>query len=72
MASEKYTMRGYQFKEFLKGNKEGLKLVLMAGAGFTTWGLDLIQDPTLKGLCAALVAAVVKFGLDALDYWLKD
>lgn len=68
----KFSMIGYSFKEFLKGNKESAKLILMALAAFSTYGANLVKDPVLNGLVIALAAAITKFGLDAFDYWLKD
>lgn len=72
MVSEKYTMKGYKFKEFLRGNKEGIKLLITAVAAYATYAVDLIQDPVLKASTVTVVAAVVKFGLDAFDYFLKE
>lgn len=72
MVSEKYTMRGYKFKEFLRGNKERVKVLVIAVAGYSTWAMDFIEDPVLKGLTAAVVAGLVALLGDGIDYWLSE
>lgn len=61
--TERFSFKGWRFVEWLKGNKEAVKLVVAAAMGF--W---VPADPQWKVLAAALT----KFVLDSIDYWLKE
>lgn len=65
-------MKGWSAKEWARGNKEGIKLLVTALAAYGAYAINLIQDPVIKAATVGLVAAVVKFGLDTFDYWLKE
>jgi hypothetical protein len=57
------SLKGWQFVEWLRGNKESAKLVVSAIFGF--W---IPADPQVKVLAAALLKLI----LDTLDYALKE
>jgi len=57
------SLRGWNFREWLRGNKEAAKLVIAALFGF--W---VPADPAVKGLAAALLKLV----LDTIDYAVKE
>lgn len=61
---------GWSWKEWARGNKESLKLTLVASAGFVLYGLEFIPDPKLKALVTGVAMAVGKLGLDSFHFWL--
>lgn len=60
--TKKFSFTGWKLLELATGNKESFKLVIAAALGF--W---VPVDPQWKLFAAALT----KFVLDSIDYWLK-
>jgi hypothetical protein len=63
---------GFSFKTLVLNNKTGLKVVVGALGGYLTYLAGAVHDPQLNALASAAAGFVVKFGLDALDFWLTD
>lgn len=67
MVSEKYTMKGYSFKEWARLNKDNFKAVVVFLTGYSYLiGFDW------KTFAVAGAAVLSKFVLDGIDYWLKE
>ena len=66
------SMTGYSPRTWLTKNKGDLKLILVAVAAVGTFFLSRIQPPELNAAISGVVAAVVKFRADGVDYWLSD
>ena len=69
--SPRFSFVGYSAPTWLSKNKESLKLIVVAVAGIGSYFVTKIQPPELNAAIAGVVAAVIKFLVDALDYWLS-
>jgi len=66
MSSERFSLEGWEFWEWLKGNWKTVKEVGKAVVpGLLAWVQT--QDPAVSGI----VVVVGKFALDTLEYWIK-
>lgn len=68
----RYSFTGYSPPTWLSKNKESLKAIVVAVAGVATYFLATVKPPELNVAVAGVVAAFVKFAIDALDYWLSQ
>ena len=66
------SLDGYKFETWFRKNKEDLKLIVTAIAAVGTYFLSSIQPPALNTAISGVAAAVVKFLLDGIDFWLTD
>lgn len=70
--SKSGSMKGWRFKEWLKRNKESLKMLITGTIGlgvfFATKYLPIEASAGISGVSAI----VSKLGLDALDFYLSD
>jgi len=61
--STKFSFAGWDWKKWLKGNKEATKLLVSAIFGFWVPG-----SPEMK----VLAGAVLKLVLDTIDFWVSE
>lgn len=69
--TEKYTMKGYSFKEWASRNTETFKLLAAAVIGLGTFFTASWPEPW-SAFAATTASLVSKLALDAFDYWLKE
>jgi hypothetical protein len=69
--SPRFSFTGYSAPTWLAKNAEALKAIGVAVAGLATYFVAKIQPPEFGVVISGIVASVVKFLLDALDYWLS-
>ena len=70
--SEPFSFKGYSFVTWLRRNKETLKNILMIISGISTYAItNYLPTWATLGL-AGLVAALVKLGVDAIDYYTTE
>ena len=69
--SNRFSFKGWEFKEWLKRNKESLRLMLSVGFGLFAAQIVGFEDFTTAGGVGTLVTAVSKLILDSFDYWVS-
>jgi len=67
----RFSFKGWEFKEWLKRNKESLRLMLSVGLGLLAAQIVGFEDFTKAGAIGTLVTAVSKLILDSFDYWIS-
>ena len=66
------SVAGYSIRIWLAKNKGDLKLIITAAAGVAMFFLAKVQPPELNAAISAVAAAVTKFLVDGLDFWLTE
>lgn len=65
-ASPAASFKGYSLIEYLKRNKAGIKVLLGVAAGYVSTKFGANTDIALA------LGTVIKFALDAVDYFLSE
>lgn len=63
---------GWSFRTWLAKNKGTVKIVVAAVGAYVASLAGAITNPDLNAIASGVVGLGIKFGLDALDYWLSE
>jgi hypothetical protein len=67
----RFSFKGWEFKTWVKMNKESLRLMLSVGVGlFSAWVVGFENFATSASI-GTLATAVSKLILDSFDYWVS-
>lgn len=67
----RFSFKGWEFREWLKSNKGNLRMILSVILGLTAASIVGFQDLTTAGTVGTLATAISKLILDSFDYYVS-
>lgn len=71
MTPNRFSFKGYEFKEWAKRNKDSLKTILSGIFALTSFFYVGLEDVIVSGGVAVITGGVSKLFLDGFDYWIS-
>lgn len=71
MVNQRFSLKGWDFKTWLAGNKDSLKILIAGAVGVATY-FSLRLNPSLSASVGLLIAAISKMLLDTIDYYQSE
>jgi hypothetical protein len=71
MTPNRFSFKGYEFKEWAKRNKDSIKTILSTTLSLTSFFYVGLENVILSGAIALIVGEASKLIIDGFSYWLS-